>query len=439
MQHFINQILERSYEGSIPEGLREHPDEYFRARTLVLVSSWSAILLSLFAVTRFYIQGMHVYPITLLVVIGFVLLTPSVMKRTASIQASGLFLTSTVTCGLLLMSMVDGGILSPTIFALLLMPIFAIFFGGLRQGILVTAVITVSIVFLCVATIDGWIAPVPFPDDFYTWLFGASALALMIVLVSIASLFIVWQRNIREGLLVASRAKDDFLSGMSHELRTPLNSMMGFTDVLLHGYAGELNEQQTEHLKLVYASGEHLSELVEDLVNLTNLDAGKVTLSPVPLNFEEFIRSCASAFEVEARNRNVSVELAIGDLPPSVEIDDTRVRQILTNLLSNALKFSPVGGRIRIRTERNGPILEVSISDSGKGVAPQHREHIFDKFYQAESALSGKTVGSGLGLYIARRLAALHGGRLRLDPTAEGVGATFVLTLPIKNAAGDVS
>lgn len=428
----IRSLLDRAYDHFIPAALEEPLDEYYRAQALVLVSLVSAVILVLFDILRFMLQGFDAYPVLVLALIGLILLSPSVLRRTASVETAGLFLTTTGTIGIFLSSLIDGGILSPSVFALLLMPLFAIFFGSLVRGLVATGVVVASLVLLCLATLNGWGRPVPFDDVTYTWLFAAAALSLMVVLVCIAYLYMGWQKNINEGLRAASQAKDDFLSGMSHELRTPLNSIMGFSDILLHEYAGPLNEQQKQNLQLIYSSGEHLTELVEDLVNVTNIEAGKITLEPSRHDIVALVRSCVSTFEVEASEKHIQFEISVGDVPETVSVDDTRIRQILANLLSNAIKFSPEGGAIDVRLERNGPILEVSVTDSGMGVPAEHSDTIFEKFFQVESALAGKTVGSGLGLYIARRLAELHGGRLRHEDRNDGgPGATFVLMLPI--------
>lgn len=430
MERAIIRALESTYAQYIPEELRDPLDEYYRARMLVLVCIVGALLILPFTVLRFAVQGIHVYPVTLSIMMLMILSVPPVLRSTGSMSTAGMYLVAVLSVGFLSMCFFDGGILSPTVFPLLLIPLFSITFGNDRRGIVGTVVVILSIVVLVLATKYQWSTPTGLPDYLYTWVIAASAIAVLTILVSMAYLFLQWQKTVHEGLMVASKAKDEFLSGMSHELRTPINSMMGFADVLAHEYPGPLNEQQKEHLELILKSGEHLTELVEDLVNLTNIDAGKVVLSPEPLDFAELMRSCASTFEIAAKEKDIRIEVDVDDLSTPITVDDTRIRQVLNNLLSNAIKFSPNNDVVKIAVRRNGPIIEVNVIDNGPGISLEHRDLVFEKFFQVDSALSGKTVGSGLGLYIARRLTELHGGRLNLTPTRKGT--TFTLTLPVK-------
>lgn len=430
MEGALARALEKIYARYIPEKLRDPLDEYYRARVFVLVCLVGTLLLLPFCILRFMLQGVHTYPIVLTLTMLLILSAPGVLKRTQSLPAAGLFLVVVMASGFMTMSFFDGGIKSPTVFALLLTPLFAIIFGDNRRGVAGTIVITLALVLLALATGNGWCPPVGLPPDLYTWFLAGSGIAVMIILVSMAYLFLQWQKTVNEGLRVASTAKDAFLSGMSHELRTPINSMMGFADVLAHEYPGPLNDRQKEHVGLILKSGEHLTELVEDLVNLTNLDAGKLVLAHEPVNFAELLQSCADAFAIVANEKGIRIEVTIGDIPTPIVVDDTRIRQVLSNLLSNAIKFSPANDVIRMEVKRNGPIIEVTVADSGPGIAPEHRDLVFEKFFQVDSALSGKTVGSGLGLYIARRLTELHGGRLNLANSVDGT--TFVLAIPVK-------
>jgi signal transduction histidine kinase len=241
----------------------------------------------------------------------------------------------------------------------------------------------------------------------------------------------------------ASVAKSGFLANMSHELRTPLNHIMGFTELILDGTFGELNDAQAEHLRDVYRSSEHLLSLVNEILDMGRIEAGRMEISPAEVRLGPLLEESLSIIRDRALKRRIEVRAQFDRIPATVVADERRLRQILYNLLANAVKFTPEGGHLRLAArvlEGAGEAssgrgarseLEISVADSGIGISAEDLEKIFDPFTQVESSLSRRFPGSGLGLTLARTLVQLHGGRIWAESDGPGRGATFRFTLPL--------
>jgi CheY-like chemotaxis protein/nitrogen-specific signal transduction histidine kinase len=236
-------------------------------------------------------------------------------------------------------------------------------------------------------------------------------------------------RAAREVAEQANRMKSQFLANMSHELRTPLNSIINFTRILLVGTRGPVTEGQSDYLNRVRHSGEHLLGLINDILDLSKIEAGRMELFKENLSIGELIHSVHSTALGLTKDKPIKLhhELAPG-LPP-IEADRTRVRQILLNLLSNAAKFTDQG-EIIIRVERSGAQLVLSVTDTGIGIPDGHLNTIFEEFRQVDSDSDRAYGGTGLGLAISRRFVELHGGRIWAESTI-GSGSTFYFTLPL--------
>jgi len=230
-------------------------------------------------------------------------------------------------------------------------------------------------------------------------------------------------------LAEASRHKTAFLAGMSHELRTPLNAIIGFSEVLDRGIFGELNEQQGQYVTDIVDSGRHLLELINDILDLAKVEAGRIDLDPVEVHVHVALDAALSAVRERAEREGVELELDVADDAGMVSADERKLKQLVVNLLSNAVKFTPAGGRVTLRARRVVGGVEVSVSDTGPGIAPADRDRIFEPFQQAENDPTRAREGTGLGLALARQFVELHGGRLCVDP-ASRQGATFTFTLP---------
>jgi signal transduction histidine kinase len=229
-------------------------------------------------------------------------------------------------------------------------------------------------------------------------------------------------------LETASRHKSEFLANMSHELRTPLNAIIGFSQVLREKLFGELNEKQEEYLEDILSSAEDLLALINDILDLSKVEAGQVELQVGPFSLREALDRGVVMVRERATRDGVKVALAADPEVDIVEGDERRIRQVIFNLLSNAVKFTPAGGAVDVRaTQLNGEV-RVSVADTGPGIALDDHQRIFEEFQQAEAGVE-QPEGTGLGLALSKRLVELHGGRIWVDSDV-GKGSTFVFTLP---------
>jgi len=229
-------------------------------------------------------------------------------------------------------------------------------------------------------------------------------------------------------LEAASRHKSQFLANMSHELRTPLNAIIGFSEVLVDRMFGELNEKQDEYLKDIYASGQHLLSLINDILDLSKIEAGRMELEVTDFDLPSAIDNALILVRERASRRGITLGHSVDERLGTIRGDERKVKQVLLNLLSNALKFTPEGGRIDVRAAPRDAVAEISVADTGVGIAPEDQEAVFEEFRQVGSA-DKKVEGTGLGLALSRKFIELHGGRIWV--TSElGVGSTFRFTLP---------
>jgi len=234
-------------------------------------------------------------------------------------------------------------------------------------------------------------------------------------------------------LEIASRHKSEFLANMSHELRTPLNAIIGFSEVLLQGLFGEVNEKQREYLADVLGSGQHLLSLINDILDLSKIEAGRMDLELTTFRFRDALDSGLTIVRERAARHAIQLNAVVASDVGTLEADERKVKQILYNLLSNAVKFTPDGGRVEVSARAENGDVRVEVRDTGIGVAPDDQEQIFEEFRQVGRERSRE--GTGLGLTLTKRFVELHGGRIWLDSTP-GQGSTFTFTLPTRRAAG---
>jgi signal transduction histidine kinase len=231
-------------------------------------------------------------------------------------------------------------------------------------------------------------------------------------------------------LAAASRHKSEFLANMSHELRTPLNAIIGFSEVLVDRMFGELNEKQDEYLKDIYASGQHLLSLINDILDLSKVEAGRMELEATDFDLPSAIDNALILVRERTSRRGITLGHSVDERLGTIRGDERKVKQVLLNLLSNALKFTPEGGRIDVRAGEHDEVAEVSVADTGVGIAPEDQEAVFEEFRQVGTA-DKKVEGTGLGLALSRKFIELHGGRIWVT-SAVGVGSTFTFTLPVR-------
>ena len=236
----------------------------------------------------------------------------------------------------------------------------------------------------------------------------------------------------------AARVKSEFLANMSHELRTPLNSINGFSEVLYDETFGTLNAKQKQYVKNVLVSGNHLLLLINEILDTAKMEAGKMTLSISELSIREILYEISGLIEDEGSKKNLKMNIDILKDLKNIQADPLKIKQILYNLLSNAIKFTPDGGEIGIKATQNKTEINITIWDTGVGIASENIEKVLEGFFRIESVYSRATEGTGLGLPIAKSLVELHGGKFNIVSEGLDKGTSVEITLPIKHAKGDM-
>lgn len=276
-----------------------------------------------------------------------------------------------------------------------------------------------------------------------TGTFPADMTELLQTFASQSALAIVNARLFRElqtktkELEIASRHKSEFLASMSHELRTPLNAVIGFSEVLLDRMFGEINARQDEYLRDILSSGRHLLALLNDILDLSKVEAGQEVLEPSTFVVSSAVEWAAGLQRGRADAHAITMTCEVAEDVGTIETDERKFRQVVLNLVANAVKFTPDGGRVSVRACRKGTELIVTVTDTGIGVPPEDQERIFESFQQGRRG-APKEEGTGLGLTLSRRLVGLFGGRMWLESTP-GVGSTFGFSVPLTPVAEDVT
>jgi signal transduction histidine kinase len=229
-------------------------------------------------------------------------------------------------------------------------------------------------------------------------------------------------------LEVASQHKSEFLANMSHELRTPLNAVIGFSEVLGERMFGDLNEKQDEYLKDIHASGQHLLSLINDILDLSKIEAGRMELELTDFDLLQAIDNALTLVRERAGRRGIALHQSVEEHLGEIRGDERKVKQVLLNLLSNALKFTPEGGRVEVLARVVDGMAEISVTDTGVGIAAEDQEAVFEEFRQVGTA-EKKAEGTGLGLTLCRKFIELHGGRIWVTSQV-GAGSTFTFTIP---------
>ncbi len=256
----------------------------------------------------------------------------------------------------------------------------------------------------------------------------------------------------------ANRAKSDFLANMSHELRTPLNSIIGFSEVMRDGMAGTVSDQQREYLHDIWESGKHLLRLINDILDLSKIEAGRMELSLTEFDLKESIDGCLLLFREKSLNHNIKLTAGVPDDIGTITADEMKIKQTMLNLIANGLKFTPDGGSVRVtarrieveklrsyEAEKNIPsshplnfptsadrdCIEIIVKDTGIGISPEDQKRLFQPFLQLESSRIKEYEGTGLGLKLCKDFVELHGGRIWVESEI-GKGSRFTFVIPVK-------
>ncbi len=231
----------------------------------------------------------------------------------------------------------------------------------------------------------------------------------------------------------ASRTKDEFLANMSHELRTPLNSILGLSESLLEQKRGSLNNNQQKSLQIIESSGRHLLDLINDILDLSKIEAGMFDFYPQPILVDEFCRSCLAFVKTQAFKKSITITYIPDPFVSKIFVDPRRLKQILVNLLTNAVKFTSQDGRVilRVNADLEQDLIQFSVIDSGIGIAPEDLQQLFQPFVQVDSSLTRQYEGTGLGLTLVQKLTDLHGGSVQVESEI-GKGSCFTINIPCK-------
>jgi two-component system CheB/CheR fusion protein len=274
------------------------------------------------------------------------------------------------------------------------------------------------------------------PQQMLTLLFSTSEAAVQKnkELASSQNKLLLLNEQLNEAKILsdaASKAKTEFLANMSHELRTPLNSINGFSEVLYDETFGPLNEKQKKYANNVLTSGKHLLLLINQILDMAKVESGKMKLALSNLPMKNLLNeiSLLSADMVSKKKLHMLLEIA-EDLP-DIEADELKVKEIIYNLFSNAVNYTPEGGRIGMRAKKTGSEIEIVVWDTGVGIASENMEKIFEGFFRVDTPYSRLTEGTGLGLPLSKKLVELHGGKFFVESEGLNKGTSVRFTLPI--------
>jgi signal transduction histidine kinase len=249
-----------------------------------------------------------------------------------------------------------------------------------------------------------------------------------VIAIQNASLFREIQDKSRQ-LEIANQHKSDFLANMSHELRTPLNAIIGFSEVLLEKMFGEVNEKQLDYLQDIHSSGKHLLSLINDILDLSKIEAGRMDLDITEFDLRSALQNAMTLVKERAQRNGIELSLEADEAIGAFRADERKFKQIMLNLLSNAVKFTPEGGKIGVHARPKGKAVEIAVTDTGVGIAAEDQKIVFDEFKQVGRDYTKKAEGTGLGLALTKRFVELHGGSIRLE-SVPGKGSTFTFIIP---------
>ncbi len=243
-------------------------------------------------------------------------------------------------------------------------------------------------------------------------------------------------RMAKKAAEIANRAKSEFLANMSHELRTPLNHIIGFSELILDRHFGKLNDDQDEYLRDVYSSSKHLLSLINDILDLSKVESGKLELKRKQFNLKDVLNASIIMFKEKSLNHGIELSVNLDDIPEMLNGDERKIKQIMYNLLSNAVKFTPDGGTVSLEAHKcrlkdeTGSGVQISVNDSGIGINPDDLVRIFTPFEQVEQSKCRRFQGTGLGLSLTRQLVELHGGEIWAESRGENNGSSFHVVIP---------
>ncbi len=234
-------------------------------------------------------------------------------------------------------------------------------------------------------------------------------------------------------LKYALKAKDEYLTNVSHELRSPLNSIIGFSEILSSEAYGALNDKQKSYVEHILNGGKRLLSLINNVVDLAKMEAMKTELAITEFSINSLLQDVLALIKEPAFKKDVAISLKISEGIDKIDADQPKLKHVIYNFLSNAVRFTPKGGRVEILVRRAASGIEVEVSDTGIGIAAEDLEKVFEAFKQIETPGSGQPCGSGLSMAISKKVIEMHGGKIWVESKGPMCGASFKFTLPIKN------
>lgn len=412
-----------------------------------------AFALALFACVPIYVfifMSIHAFLSAWIVgATGFLILGNVQMQRSGfSARLCGQLLTLTAWSAYTGLALVGGGHNAPAMMWHATVPVFAIVLTGVRSGAgwsLASAAVMGTFYCLSLAGFPFYNEMTPAGVKFLEF---AGLLGLMCIIFALMFCFTRLERLAKQSTRraleraeAANQAKSEFLANMSHEIRTPMTAILGFTEMLRE--AGNLSaapEHRLQSIDTIARASNHLMTVINDILDLSKIEAGKVTVESVETRLKEVLSEVTSLLSQRAIKKGIKLDVILGGpIPEKIMSDPNRLRQILVNLIGNAIKFTEVGEvRIKVRVgDRNGqPQLAIDIEDTGLGILPEQAAKLFAAFTQADSTITRKFGGTGLGLTICRRLAEIMGGNVFLVWSKPGLGSCFRIDLPFERVSG---
>jgi signal transduction histidine kinase len=349
--------------------------------------------------------------------------------------AAALGLTGLAVLASLAMRAVSGGriVIMPFFPAMIAVALYA----GVGPAVMCT-VITVLVAFT--SWRGGWRANsyLPVADAWALLMFVLSAALIMIIAARLRHIeqrraeLLALERRAREEAERAGRMKDEFLATLSHELRNPLSAIVGWAQVL---HTQPLPPQVVRGLEVIERNARAQTRIVDDLLDMSRISAGMARLEIRSVDLQKVVDSAILPIQPAAHAKHITIDRVAGPSPGMANCDPDRLQQVIANLLTNAVKFTPEGGWIEIRLEHRPPHAEISVRDSGIGIDPAFLPFVFDRFRQADPSTSRHHAGLGLGLSICKQLVELHGGTIRASSDGTGKGSTFTIRLPVSDVA----